>query len=250
MRVVARHLLLLVVFASIARPAAAQGAARDRHPEVTGAVTLTNKGISLIPTFTLGKPAAIADLGIRKGDLSFEPQFRFGLDGKPWSFIFWWRYDAVKGRKFHLRAGAHPAVAFRTISVVTNGNPSEVSAATRYLAGELSPSYSLARSLSVGGYYLYGRAMDSGVVTHTHFLAARANVTSIPITRGYVLQFAPQLYYLWMDGRTGVYANAGLTLANLKLPFSVSATVNRPVRTGIAGGESFLWNVSLNLFMK
>ena len=50
-----------------------------------GAVTVTNNGISFIPTFTLGKPAVIFDLSMGKR-LSFEPQFRFALEGKPWSF--------------------------------------------------------------------------------------------------------------------------------------------------------------------
>ena len=53
-----------------------------------GAVSLTTKGISTIPSFTLGKPAVIFDLFIGKKRLSFEPQFRFALEGKPWSFLF------------------------------------------------------------------------------------------------------------------------------------------------------------------
>ena len=50
---------------------------------VSGGITVTNKAISLIPTFTLGKPAAIFDFAVRKGAVSFEPQFRVGLNGKP-----------------------------------------------------------------------------------------------------------------------------------------------------------------------
>jgi len=38
--------------------------------------------------FTLGKPAAIFDLSVGNERLAFEPQFRFSLEGKPWSFIF------------------------------------------------------------------------------------------------------------------------------------------------------------------
>jgi hypothetical protein len=70
-----------------AQSAAAQALDPDTQVAVSGAVSVTNKGISLIPSFTLGRPAAIFDLAVRKGDLGFEPQFRFGLDGKPWSFL-------------------------------------------------------------------------------------------------------------------------------------------------------------------
>lgn len=48
-----------------------------------GAITATNNGISFIPTFSLGKPAVIFDLSVGKR-LSFDPQFRFALEGKPW----------------------------------------------------------------------------------------------------------------------------------------------------------------------
>jgi len=55
-----------------------------------GAVTVTNKGISIVPNLTLGKPAVIFDLSMGKRKLSFEPSLRFALEGKPWSFLFWW----------------------------------------------------------------------------------------------------------------------------------------------------------------
>src|SRR6266508_37749 len=81
---------------------------------VKGAVTVTNKGISLIPTFTLGKPAAIFDLSMGKKKLFFEPQLKFSLKGKPWSFLFWWRYKLITDKKFSLTVGGHPAINFRT----------------------------------------------------------------------------------------------------------------------------------------
>ena len=62
---------------------------------ISGAASATNNGISLLPMFTLGKPAAIFDLSVGNERLAFEPQFRFSLEGKPWSFIFWFRYKAV-----------------------------------------------------------------------------------------------------------------------------------------------------------
>lgn len=82
-----------------------------------GAVTVTNNGISFIPTFSLGKPAAIFDLNMGKKRLGFEPQFRFSLEGKPWSFLFWWRYKLIKTNKVSVTLGAHPALSFKTISL-------------------------------------------------------------------------------------------------------------------------------------
>jgi len=39
-----------------------------------GAVTVTNNGISLLPTFSLGKPAVMFDMSAGNRKLSFEPQ--------------------------------------------------------------------------------------------------------------------------------------------------------------------------------
>ncbi|MCU0468164.1 MAG: hypothetical protein MUF58_06140 [Arcicella sp.] len=99
-----------------------------------GQITVTNNGVSLIPSFSLGKPAVLFDLNIGKGRLSFDPMIRFGMNGKPWSFIFWWRYKMVQQKKFNLGVGAHPSVVFRDISVINNGVSSDYLAAQRYFA--------------------------------------------------------------------------------------------------------------------
>ena len=107
---------------------------------LNGAITATNNGISFIPTFSLGKPAVIFDLSIGKR-LSFDPQFRFALEGKPWSFLFWWRYKLITNDKFRLTVGAHPALSFKTLVITTENGTKEFINVQRYLAGELSPNY-------------------------------------------------------------------------------------------------------------
>jgi hypothetical protein len=104
-----------------------------------GAVTVTNKGISLVPTFTLGKPAAIFDLSMGKRKLYFEPQLRFALEGKPWSFLFWWRYRLLNKNRMALTLGAHPAMNFKTETWSENGTSKNAIVMRRYLAGELAP---------------------------------------------------------------------------------------------------------------
>src|SRR5258705_6975654 len=132
-----------------------------------GAVTITNKGISLIPTFTLGKPAAIFDLSMGKKKLFFEPQLKFSLKGKPWSFLFWWRYKLITDKKFTLTLGAHPAMNFRTEVHTVNGVANNYIVARRYLAGELVPNYLISKNVSVGLYYLYGRGLDYGTTRNS-----------------------------------------------------------------------------------
>jgi hypothetical protein len=236
---------LLLVLAGLAQPARAQDDGTRPRTEVAGLLTVTTKGISTIPSFTLGKPAVIADVSIARRGLSFEPQFRFGLDGKPWSFLFWGRYRLHEGERLHVEVGAHPALNFRATQVSIRGAPREVIVARRYLAGELSPSYSLSRSVNVGTYYLYSYGVEEDVTKHTHFLALRANLTTVGLPAQYVARFTPQVYYLRTDDRDGTYLNAGLTLSRRNLPVSVSTTVNRTIRTSVAG-DDVLWNVNLH----
>src|SRR5215468_11181833 len=114
--------LLIVVFSLITHFVFSQGIDSTKNIfHFKGAVTVTNKGISLVPTFTLGKPAAIFDLSMGKKKFFFEPQFKFSLAGKPWAFLFWWRYKLVTTSKFAFTAGVHPALSFRTDSFIVNG---------------------------------------------------------------------------------------------------------------------------------
>ena len=128
-----------------------------------GNIQLTNNGISLVPTFSLGDPALLFDLKLVKGRHSFEPDMRFALEGKPWAFIFWYRYQAVRSGKFSLRVGAHPAINFRTIDVVKDGEETRVIQARRYLTAEIAPGYDLGEHLRVGLYYLTAVGFDQGV---------------------------------------------------------------------------------------
>ncbi|MBP6094755.1 MAG: hypothetical protein KA514_10225, partial [Cytophagaceae bacterium] len=77
---------------------------------------ITNNGISVVPIFTLGKPAAIINFTVGR-KFTFEPEFRVSLEGKPWSFIYWFRYKLAKTSKFTWSIGAHPAIIFKTIPV-------------------------------------------------------------------------------------------------------------------------------------
>jgi hypothetical protein len=210
-----------------------------------GAITVTNNGLSFIPTFSLGKPAAIFDLSIGKKRLSFEPQFRFSLEGQPWSFLFWWRYKLVKANKFRLNIGAHPALSFKSSTVSLNGVSEDVMIARRYLAGEVVPNYFLTKNISLGMYYLYSRGLDKGTTGTTHFVTLNSSFSSIHISNQFYMKFTPQIYYLKMDELDGFYFTSALTLANRKYPLSITGVLNKVIKTRITASKDFVWNISL-----
>jgi hypothetical protein len=240
------YLLLVSVFSLMTQIAYSQeteSANQIRH--IGGGVTVTNNGISLLPTFTLGKPAAIFDLSVGGKKLSFDPQFRMALEGKPWSFIFWWRYKLLNNDKFRVQVGAHPAIMFRTVTVATNGESREIIEALRFVAGEFSPNYNLTKNISIGMYYLYGHGFQNTATQNTHFVTLNSFFSNIRLSEKFYMKFYPQVYYLRMDAEDGFYITASLSLARRDFPLSIQAIVNQPFTTTIPGGDSFVWNLSL-----
>ena len=245
LRLARRAALAMLACAGGAWPAQAQGASETRRPvEVFGAVNVNSKGISMVPALTLGRPAAIVDLAIRKGDVSVEPQFRYGLDGRPWSFLLWGRYRAVHGPRFRLTIGGHPAYSFRARSTEVDGRRRDVIDVRRYYAVEATPTWRTGRRTALGGYYLYSRGVDPEAPPHTHLLAARGYVADVDVG-AFVVQATPQLYYLFTNGQSGTYLSASASIGRRGSPWSVTTIVNQTILSDIAGGHASLWNVGL-----
>lgn len=212
---------------------------------VKGGVTITTKGISLLPTFTLGKPAALFDLSLGRKKIFFEPQLRFALDGKPWSFIFWWRYKVVNTKRFKLGAGAHPAILFKTVSTTVNADTKSILQSDRYVACEIVPSYFLSKNISIGVYYLYSHGIDAGTIRNTNFLTVNANFSDIELNKGFYLQASPQFYYLSQDGKDGFYFTYTALFGKKGFPLTVQTIGNKTIKTHITSSKDFLWNLSL-----
>jgi hypothetical protein len=211
--------------------------------------TVTNTGISLIPSFSLGKPAAMFDMMAGKGKLSFEPQLRFALTGKPWSFLFWWRYKLLKKDRFFVNIGAHPAFVFRTVPVTYNGTDRDMMVTDRYFATEVSPNYQLRKNITIGLYYIHSNSLDKGLTKNMHFITVNANFTEINLSKHYFMKFNPQAFYLKMDEQDGFYLSTTTTLARRDFPLSIQSIMSGPIETSIPS-KSFLWNISLVYYIR
>jgi hypothetical protein len=213
--------------------------------DFSGAVSVTNNGISIVPSFSLGKPAVIFNISLGKNRFSFEPDIRFSLAGKPWSMLFWGRYKLVTNHKFQMNVGTHLGLNFQTSVLPINGDSSEVTVTRRYLAGELFPRYSLTKNISVGIYYLYSHGLDAGTIGNTHFITFNTNFSNIKLSDQFFIRFNPQFYYLKLDTQDGFYFTSTFTVAKKNFPLSVSSTINKKINSNITGSKNLLWNVSL-----
>jgi hypothetical protein len=238
--------LLLMVMLHIASLSCSQNA--DSTTEIShfsSAVSITNNGISLVPTFSLGKPAAMVNLSIGTERISFEPDLRVSLEGRPWSFIFWLRYKILMKNRFRLSVGAHPALNFITETFLVNGAPTEKIVAQRFLAGEIVPSYAISKNVSIGMYYLYGRGMEATGLKNGHFITLNSSFSNIKIAGEFFMQFNPQVFYLKLDKQDGFYFTSTITLAKRNFPFSLQSIINKTIQTNIVGSKNLVWNATL-----
>lgn len=237
-------ILIALILAQFSQ-AFSQESERKFLDDFRGTASITHNGISLVPSFSLGDPALLFDLKFTKGRVSFEPDMRFALEGKPWSMLFWFRYKAVQKDRFSLRVGAHPALNFRTVSIIRDDQAEELLESRRYLAAEVVPNYRISDRVSVGIYYLHGRGFDEGV-KQTNFLVFNAVFNQLSLSEQWYVNFNPQIYYLTTDDLTGYYVASFLTLAKKDFPFSLTALVNKGIDTQILPEDDFTWSILLN----
>ena len=238
--------LFILVFLVLTQIAFAQNVDSTKPvSHFSGVITATNNGVSLLPNFTLGRPALLFDLSVGKGKLSFDPMFRFAMDGKPWGFIFWFHYKLISTPKLSMSVGAHPSFVFKNTPVITNGVTSNNFTVQRYFAAEITPTYSLRKNMAIGIHYLASHGLDKNGIQYTHFIAVKAVLSNIKLVKDYSLTLIPQSYYLKMDKNEGTYVNGIIVLSKKKLPFTISSIMSKSINTEIAG-KDFVWNVAIN----
>lgn len=238
---------VLFLFWAIAPEAFSQTSGTEQKPVIrhfNGTITATNNGISIIPAFTLGRPAVFFDLSVGGDRLSFDPMFRFGMNGKPWTFVLWWRYKLVKDKKYTLSAGAHPAFLFQDKEVIVDGELKKMFIANRYLAAEINQMYKFADKFSMGIYYLHGTGFNPTGPKNTDFLALNLVFSNLRMGENYSLRVNPQLFFLSVDENSGTYLNSSFTLSRDKFPLSIQTFFNQKINSSVAG-DDLVWNVSL-----
>ena len=235
-------MIILISASSVCFPQKNDSSVITHH--FSGAASITNNGISLVPSFSLGKPAVLFLMSLGGRRFSIDPDIRFSLSGKPWTFLFWARYKLFTEGKFRMTTGVHLGLNFRETALSINNILTENIVVRRYLAAELAPNYFVAKNIGIGIYYLYARGVDKGTIKNGHFLTFNTNFSHLPLTQSFYLRFNPQVFYLYQDGREGYYVTSLLALAKNKFPLSLSYLINKKL-SGNIGGKDFISSLSL-----
>jgi hypothetical protein len=211
----------------------------------SGSIAITSNGFSIIPSFSFNQPAAIVLASWKKNKFSFDPEFRVTGTGKKGSVILWFRYHAIQGRRFSLRAGVHPAANWFPYQITNNGNSEEWIRLRRFLAWELAPSFSIRKNWRASVYYLQGNGLQNNGPRTTHFVNFNSTISNIPISPTLRFTITPAVYYLNIDGKDGVFFTAAAALGHTRLPFQLQSAINQQIRSDIAGTQPFMWNVGV-----
>ena len=89
------------------------------------------------------------------------------------------------------------------------------------------------------------RGIEKVLTRNTNLIAFRSNFSSIKISDQFFMGFYPQVYYLKMDKHDGFYFNSSLNLGKKNFPVSLSAMINKRLKSNIPADNDFIWNVSL-----
>lgn len=236
-------ILFAVLFSQFA--SAQHGDSLKQVSSFSGAVGITNNGISIIPSFSLNSPAYTALLSWKKGRFSFDPDIRLNYQFKKGGMIFWLRYQLVQNKRFKLRIGAHPALNLMPRVVNDSPDPSIIQA-RRFIATEVAPNINLTKDWSVGVYYLHGNGLQKDGPLSTHYIMMNTNISNINLGNDFRFQVMPSFYYLNVDGNDGTYLAAMATLSNRKSPFILQSTLNQTIKSNIPNNKDFMWNVTLS----
>ena len=237
-------ILVMLLFVNLIPDVSAQSNEDSKKPlHFSGVITATNNGISVIPSFSLGKPAVMFELSLGGERLSFDPQLRFSTQGKPWSFVFWWRYKIVNNDNFQFRVGAHPAFLFSTNTYIEDGAPAEVIKTNRFLAMELAPVFVVSDKIKLMPYMIRAHGFDPGTRNNL-YLTFITSFSDLAITKNIRAGITPQVFFLKVDENSGYYVASALSVSHDKCPLSLGIMTNKKLKSEVES-KDFIWNVSL-----
>lgn len=240
-----RYLLLMLLLGYLPSFAQKKDSLKTVPLHATANIQLTNNGVSLFPNLSLGKPATIINLTLAKNKFSFEPELRWGLNGKPWSYIFWVRYRYAVN-KLSLRAGVHPSYVFGQQEVQINNKTDKRFIATRYAAGEIAPTYKFGSQFQLGVHYLHAIGLDNYGVQESNFYSFQPRFVNLGVGKNLYFDFFPQLFYLQLDDKAGTYVSETLNFSKKNFPVYLSNVMTYKLKSTIAG-DAFVWSLGLNI---
>ena len=237
--------IVISLVLSVQRIAAQKDSTTDK-PRLSGVVIITSNGISQIPAYSLNKPAISAFFILKIKRLSYEPDINYGMDGRPWGMGNTFMYLITDKKKLKFKSGLSLGLAFSYPDVLQEGKLIEVNKAERYLIVKIIPSYLFSKRSSLALIYWNAHNLEKESIKLINFLSAVVSIINVPISNNIHCSFFPQVFYLNVDGRGGLFFSPSAGFGLKKFPLSLSSQVNTTLITNMRPSPGTKWNVALN----
>ena len=203
--------------------------------------SLNSNGISSIPAFSLGDPAAMASLSLAKGWFSYEPTLAYGLDGRPWFIDNWFRIKWINRPSFEFRTGMNIS-SFLSEYELPDGT---ILQSERYFAFEFTGTYKFSRTASLALSYWNDRGQEPGSLKG-HFIDLIGDKSDIPLGKHVLLGVNIQLFYINYTGdNDGLFIAPKISTSVRNVPLSLYFQAIQAFTSNMSPFPEFQWNIGL-----
>lgn len=215
---------------------------KQKPRKASGILLLTNNAFAPIPAFSFDNPAAMAFITIKNGRLKYDPDFSVGLNGVPWMWNNWLRYEIVAKPSFSLFGGFNPSLFF-----ISSKNPEgdNLLEAHRNTTGELQGTWQKNRKQKFMLTYRYNQAIDFGTISG-HFIDFSAELSNLINLKNMYLNLRPQAFYFNNEGRVdGFFVGNMVQIGHKKTPLLLAYQSIQSIWTNFLPKAKYSHNISL-----
>lgn len=224
--------------------------AQEKTWEFTGSAGATNNGISIVPSFSLEKPAFMFNGSFKKKNYSIEPVINFSMEGKPWYMLFWLRKQYGENSNWKLNLGTHLGLNFVEQKIGQAKDSLQIIKTDRYMVFEVFPRYQFSKNFTAGVYLMQSHGINQGTLNTLRFITLYTNLTSNPTAKGWQFGLTTQPFYLNIDGQKGWYLTSDISASKRGLPVVFKYTFNKTFESTVDGSKPYLWNISVTYLIK
>jgi hypothetical protein len=207
----------------------------------SGNVSLNTNGMAPIPSFSLGKPAIIANLSLQKRRFSYDPQVAYGLDMRPWIIDNWVHYRLINKPKFELRVGFDFSMFFSEY----DAGDYNILRGEQYLTAEIAGVYKFSPGSILTLMYWSDNGQDHGSIKGNFYNIVYER-SDIKIGESVLFAASLQLFYIGYTGNNdGLFVTPRVALSVRNLPLSLFFQATQAITSNIEPYPGFRWNAGL-----
>jgi len=236
-----KQILTFLILAVLIIPAYNQSDSTKNKLKAAAVVSLNTDGIAPVPSFSLDKPAIIANLALTKGRFSYEPGLAYSLELKPWYIDNWLNYRFVNKQKFTFTVGFNASSFFAGDTLKNNKSVLRVE---RYFALAFTAWFKLSENSGLTASYWSDNGQDGGL--KGHFASLIAERTHILTGNKTFFNASLQVFYINYEGKNdGLFITPRASFNIVNSPLSVFILGTQALQSNIDPYPEFKWNLGI-----